>query len=290
MIYRVRHTSRLTYSAPVTQAQLNLRLVPWLWQGQELRESGLSITPLPAIRQDVAGPYCVNTTRIGFRDPLAALEVTSSFTIAIDPPPEPGTGPLDADVRAQAANMPDLSVTSPVPYLFGSRIAGIDETIGGWAAGHLLPDAGIVPSAGALMAAIHREFTYRKGATTSRTSPEEAFSRRQGVCQDFAHVMIVALRAHGIPAAYASGYLRTLPPPGKAKLVGADAMHAWVNVWCGPDLGWVGFDPTNDCLAREDHIQIAMGRDYADVSPIDGTFIGNAPQEVSSAVDVTPTG
>ena len=102
--------------------------------------------------------------------------------------------------------------------------------------------------------------------------------------------MIMALRAHSIPAAYVSGYILTRPPPGKEKLVGADAMHAWVDVWCGQALGWVGFDPTNNCLVSEDHIAIGMGRDYADISPIDGTFIGSAPQSMSSAVDVERAG
>jgi len=287
MIYRVRHVSTLSYSAPVAQAQFNLRLVPWQWPGQVMHASQLNVSPLPIVRTQTAGPYCVNTTHIGFQEPFEQLEITSEFTMEIDPPPVPSVSSPDAQVREQAANMRDLSVTSPVPYLFPSRIAGIDDAIGQWAAQHLQPEAGIVRSASSLMAAIYEEFTYNSGATTSRTPPEEAFERREGVCQDFAHIMIMALRSHGIPSGYVSGYLRTLPPPGKPKLVGADAMHAWVNVWCGQDLGWIGFDPTNNCLAREDHILIGMGRDYADVSPIDGTFIGSAPQKMKTAVDVT---
>ena len=287
MIYNVRHVSTLRYAAPVAQAQFNLRLVPWAWPGQELRDCVLRVTPLPGKRHDTAGPYCVNTTQIGFSVPFDKLEITSEFTMAINPPPAPPDGPKTAQVRAAAAIERDLSITSPVPYLFPSRIAGIDNAIGNWAENHLQTGASIVPSVSALMGVIHGEFTYSSGATTSRTPPEEAFARREGVCQDFAHIMIMALRSHGIPAAYVSGYLRTLPPPGKPKLVGADAMHAWVNVWCGHELGWVGFDPTNNCLAREDHILIGMGRDYADVSPIDGTFIGSAPQNMDSAVDVT---
>lgn len=287
MIYHVRHTSSLRYSAPVTQAQFNLRLAPWPWPGQTLRERTLHITPGPATREDTAGPYCVNTTHIGFTRPLEELDVTSEFTVMVEPPPLPGEGPSVAQLRNETSEVRDLSIVSPVPYLFASRIAGIDNAIGNWAETHLTPDSGVVVAASALMKAINREFTYSENATTTSTPPELAFAKREGVCQDFAHIMIVALRSHGIPAAYASGYLRTLPPPGKEKLVGADAMHAWVNVWCGQGLGWIGFDPTNDCLAREDHILIGMGRDYADVSPIDGTFIGSAPQEMESSVDVT---
>jgi transglutaminase-like putative cysteine protease len=100
--------------------------------------------------------------------------------------------------------------------------------------------------------------------------------------------MIIAARAHGIPAGYVSGYLRTLPPPGKPRLVGADAMHAWVNLWCGEELGWVGFDPTNDKLADTDHIFLGMGRDYSDVAPLDGTFRGAGGQSMTFSVDVAP--
>lgn len=287
MIYRIRHVTRLAYAAPVTQAQFNLRLLPWLWPGQDLRDSSLTISPRPRTRDDLVGPYCVNTTHIAFARALDRLEVTSEFTMAVNPPVVTVAGPSLSQLRVDAFGERDMSVLSPAPYLFASRIAGIDEEIGNWAEAHLQPQAGIVEAARAVMAAVYNEFTYSAGTTTSATPPEEAFARREGVCQDFAHIMIMALRAHGIPAAYVSGYLRTLPPPGKEKLVGADAMHAWVNVWCGRELGWVGFDPTNNCLAQHDHILIGMGRDYADVSPIDGTFIGSAPQKMTSAVDVT---
>ena len=287
MIYNVRHVSTLTYASPVAQAQYNLRLQPWLWPGQEMRVSDLRITPLPDQRQTTEGPYCVNTTRIAFKDPFDQLQITSQFTMAVNPPAVPEDSPATQKVRADAAVERDLSIISPVPYLFPSRITGIDNEIGQWAECYLQANEGILAAVTALMAALHGEFTYNSGVTTSSTPPEEAFARREGVCQDFAHIMIIALRSHGIPAAYVSGYLRTLPPPGKPKLVGADAMHAWINVWCGHDLGWIGFDPTNNCLARNDHILIGMGRDYADVSPIDGTFIGSAPQQMKSAVDVT---
>lgn len=286
MIYSVRHVSTVKYASPVTQAQFNLRLVPWGWPGQVLRQSALTIDPPPDTREDIAGPYGVNTTHLGYSATLEKLVVTSEFTIAITPPALPAADPPARAVRNAACEVRDLSILSPAPYLFASRIAVPDDGIADWASALLDPDAGIMASASALMAAIHGDFTYSTEATTSATPPAEAFAARAGVCQDFAHIMIIALRAHGIPAAYVSGYLRTLPPAGQAKLVGADAMHAWVNVWCGETLGWIGFDPTNNCLARGDHILIGMGRDYADVSPIDGTFIGTAPQTMTSAVDV----
>ncbi len=182
----------------------------------------------------------------------------------------------------------DLSSAGPALYLFDSGIVQIDGEMGEWARPYLSNGGTMLQAAQALTHAIYSQFSYDSDATKTETPPIEAFRKRRGVCQDFAHIMIAALRAHGIPAAYASGYLRTIPPPGKARLVGADAMHAWVNVWCGDQLGWIGFDPTNDLIVRGDHILIAMGRDYADVAPVDGVFHGNEGQTLRVSVDVSP--
>lgn len=287
MRYHVRHQSIVTYAAPVSQAEFNLRLLPVDWPGQQVSDATLTFSPQPAAVSEGSGPYPAHVTRIAFAEPLSTLETVSTFEIEVDHVPFAGPSPTLADVRQLALSWPDLSNRSPVPYLFASRIAVADVAIGQWALAVSPQDGSVIDAAMALATAIYREFAYRPGTTTSATPPAAAFAAREGVCQDFAHVMIVALRAQGIPAAYISGYLRTLPPPGGVKLVGADAMHAWVAVWCGPDIGWVGFDPTNDCLTGNDHIVVAMGRDYADVSPIDGVFVGHAPQAMSVMVDVT---
>jgi transglutaminase-like putative cysteine protease len=287
MRFHVRHQSIVTYAAPVSLAEFNLRLLPIDWPGQTLGESSLIVTPHPSATREASGPYPAKVTHIAFAEPLSTLETLSEFTIEVDHAPPSGPSPSVVDLRALALKSPDLSNRSPVPYLFASRIAGADFAIGQWALS-VTPLAGsVIDAARGLNSAIHRQFAYRPGTTTSATPPAAAFAAREGVCQDFAHVMIVGLRALGIPAAYISGYLRTLPPPGGVRLIGADAMHAWVAVWCGPAMGWVGFDPTNDCLTGNDHIVVAMGRDYADVSPIDGVFVGNAPQAMTVMVDVT---
>lgn len=288
MIYHIRHVTKLTYASPVANARFNVRLVPRLWDGQIMRDHTLRMIPEPTINSTRTGPYWVNTRHIGFEQPIGNLEIASDFTIELPP-----IAPINDDepieqVRAGAVEERDLSERSPAPYLFASRIAVMSDAIAQWGAQHLGKSPHIIASVSHLMEAIHSEFTYAPGKTTFDTAPDEAFAARHGVCQDFTHVMITALRSFGLPAAYVSGYLRTLPPPGKEKLVGADAMHAWVSVWCGKRIGWVGFDPTNNCLTREDHIPIGMGRDYADVSPLDGTFIGSAPQKMATAVDVTP--
>ena len=126
--------------------------------------------------------------------------------------------------------------------------------------------------------------------TAPATPAGTAFAERRGVCQDFAHIMISALKGLGLPAGYVSGYLRTIPPAGQARLEGADATHAWVRLWCGPLAGWIGFDPTNALIAQNDHIVLAVGRDYSDVAPIDGIMLGSGDQDLKVEVDVIPEG
>jgi len=138
------------------------------------------------------------------------------------------------------------------------------------------------------MRRIQRDFVYDAEATTVSTPAAEAFRARRGVCQDFAHIMICGLRGLGLPAAYVSGYLRTTPPPGKPRLEGADATHAWVALWCGERQDWVGFDPTNALLVEDSHIRLATGRDYADVAPISGITLAPGDQALQVAVDVIP--
>jgi transglutaminase-like putative cysteine protease len=292
MIYRVRHQTTLTYLAPVEDAQLAVRLRPAPWPGQKVLRQKLALTPEPHEVRESDGPYLVRSTGLLFRTPLKRLDVLSEFEIEVSPPADPGSGPSVHAVRQAALSSRDLTALSPAPYLFGSRIATMHDAIAAWAA-PLVDDArGVIDVARTVNSAIHRHFSYMPGTTDSETSPFEAFRAKRGVCQDFAHVMIVALRSQGIPAAYVSGYLRTVPPPGMAKLVGADAMHAWVAVWSGEagddgGPGWIGIDPTNDCLAGDSHIVIGMGRDYADVMPVNGVFVGAAPQTMKVAVDVT---
>ena len=290
MIYRVSHRTQIRYGVPVMDARFNLRLQPVAWPGQAVSDYLLQIDPVPLRRSEQPGPYVLTTTQLEFDRGLSQLSFESGFRVEVIPPDIAGAGPAMAEVCRQATASRDLSARSPAPYLFPSRIAVESRRIGQWAAPDLAADTPVLDVVQALAARLHGEFTYKPGSTDAATAPVDAFAKRHGVCQDFAHVMIMGLRWMGVPAAYASGYLRTVPPPGQQKLVGADAMHAWVNVWCGDALGWIGVDPTNNCLARGNHIQIAMGRDYADVAPIDGTFVGAAPQAMTTAVDVVEVG
>jgi transglutaminase-like putative cysteine protease len=288
--YSVTHITEVKYDALVNLARFNLRLKPAEWAGQTLVGYSMDVSPKPKRIVDEFGPFIVNTARLTLDKPTANLTVTSKFTVHVDRalPELVDQVPSLSDVRRQALEDRGLSARDPASYLFASSIAVMTPEIAEWAAPSLAHDNSVIGAATALMHAIHSEFVYDSKATAADTPPIEAFRVRRGVCQDFAHIMIIALRQAGIPAAYVSGYLRTNPPPGKARLVGADATHAWVNVWCGSGLGWIGFDPTNAILAENDHIFTAMGRDFADVSPLDGVFIGGSGQRMKVSVEVTP--
>ncbi len=191
-----------------------------------------------------------------------------------------------AGVRDIAFEATSLGPASPVGYVFASPLAPVQRPVTEYASASFPPSAGVIVGAVDLMHRIRTEFKYDPKATVISTPLKEVFEKRHGVCQDFAHVMIAGLRGLGLPAAYVSGYLRTIPPPGKPRLQGADATHAWVSLWCGEEIGWVGFDPTNDILVANDHIVLAIGRDFSDVSPVDGIIVGSRKQKLAVAVDV----
>lgn len=290
MIFDVRHITKIRYAALIRLARFNLRLRPASWPGQHVGNYNLAVTPKPSTCVTEEGPYVVNISRLMLGEPIVELTIESSFTVDVTPaqPPEASATPSLAVLRQSVLARRDLSKFGPAPYLYPSLITQIEPEIAHWATA-ITKDAETVMDAGvALMRAIHREFEYDTDATEAGTLPLEAFRQRRGVCQDFAHIMIIGLRALGLPAAYVSGYLRTIPPPGKERLVGADATHAWVNLWCGDASGWVGLDPTNNLIVEGDHIFTAMGRDYADVAPVDGVFLGGSGQEMEVAVDVAP--
>jgi len=282
MIFKVRHITDVRYAALVRLARFNVRLEPAIWPNQRVFDYQLQVTPAPVSIIRAAGPYVVNSARLLLNEPIASLKIESAFCVEVTPQEIDVQGPCPkvADIRHALRASRDLSGFGPSPYLFPSSIVRIDPEIGAWARPYLTATPSILAAGQALMQAIYTQFVYDSDATKTETPTIEAFRNRRGVCQDFAHIMICALRSNGIPAAYVSGYLRTIAPAGMERLVGCDAMHAWVSIWCGDQLGWVGFDPTNNLLA--------MGRDYADVAPVDGVFHGNAGQTMRVMVDVLP--
>ena len=291
MLYTVRHKTRFRYSFPVSFARCNLRLKPVEWAGQTLEEYELDLSPAARVTGTRPIGYLGNVTRMVMERPTRELSIESRFRIRVDRPlpvlrPD---DPVIGEIAAMARATNDMGVESPANYIYPSPSIPLSAEITAWCSEHLDARRGIVEAGLSLATRIHDRFTYDGSATTVDTTPAEAFEKRHGVCQDFAQIMIAGLRGVGLPAAYVSGYLRTVPPPGKPRLVGADATHAWVVIWCGPRRGWIGFDPTNACLVGSDHIITAMGRDYADVAPIDGVFTGQDGQKIEVSVDVEPT-
>jgi len=292
MLYAVRHVTRFRYGEPVAFARCNLRLKPVDWPGQTLLEHRLDADPPGELRPARAESGLANVQRLTVDRPVTELTVTSTARVAVDRPvpmPSPDD-PTLAQVAAMALDHPDLSAAGPARYLYPSPHIPLDPAIAEWCRPDLDPDRP-APEAGiALARRIQREFAFDPAATLVDTPPREAFDRRRGVCQDFAQIMLTGLRAAGLPAAYASGYIRTLPPPGEERLVGADATHAWVLLWCGPMLGWIGLDPTNGIWMASDHVVVAVGRDYAEIAPVDGVVTGSGDQTMDVSVDVAPVG
>ncbi len=290
MLYRIRHVTRFDYAQPVAFARCNLRLKPILWSGQMIEEYALSVQPGGRTYPARAEAGLANVVRLVVEHDANSLTIESSARVRVDrqiPIPSPGD-PTIAQIAAWARDSRDPTPAGPAAYLFPSPLIPLDRDIAAWCAEELQPDRGILDAGIALARRIQREFAFDPTATLVDTPPHEAFAKRGGVCQDFAQIMLSGLRAAGLPAAYVSGYLRTLPPPGQPRLVGADATHAWVLLWCGPDLGWLGVDPTNGIWMAEDHIVMAIGRDYADIAPIDGIVLGSGAQAMHVSVDVEP--
>lgn len=290
MIYEIRHVTRFDYGAQVKFARCNLRLKPIDWPGQRLDAYDLSVEPVGRTAPARAEAGLANVTRLVVDTAVRALSITSSARVAVDrlvPIPD-ASDPTLRQIADWARGSADLSAGGPTTYLYPSPLIPLDRDIAAWCAPDLDPDRGCLDAAIALARRIQRDFVFDGTATLVDTPPHEAFQQRRGVCQDFAQIMISGLRAAGLPAAYASGYIRTIPPPGQERLVGADATHAWVLLWCGPTLGWIGVDPTNGIWMAGDHVVVAVGRDYAEIAPVDGVVLGSGAQRMDVSVDVAP--
>jgi transglutaminase-like putative cysteine protease len=203
-------------------------------------------------------------------------------------PPLHGPALPLADLPRALAAVRAMTPDAPVHFRAASPLVPAAPEVAAYALAQTRPGMTALAAVTALGQALHRDMRYDPAATEVDTPMAEAFAARHGVCQDFSHIMIAGLRGLGIPAGYVSGLLRTAPPPGRPRLEGADAMHAWVRAWCGPQAGWVEYDPTNAVFAGENHIVVARGRDYSDVSPIKGVLRVSGSQSGRHSVDVKP--
>lgn len=290
MLYDVRQVTDYTYARPVVLAQHVLRIVPVDRPGQHVAHCDIAITPEPATRRDDTDFFGNRRIFLAFDKPHRTLRTQMRARVAVSARsrPLPGMDPPWERVRETAFASAELSAASPVHVLFPSTDVPRDPAIRAYATASFPPGRPILDACYDLARRIQADFTYAPGATDAETPAAQAFAMRRGVCQDFSHIMIAGLRGLGLPAAYVSGFLRTLQPPGQPPLEGADATHAWVSVWCGPELGWWGLDPTNGLIAGEDHIVLAIGRDFVDVAPNGGVLIAAGEHRIAVAVDVKP--
>jgi transglutaminase-like putative cysteine protease len=288
VIYDIRHVTTYAYESPVSFARCSLRLEPRSGDGQELISHSVEIRPRPASRTVRRDFFSTHTESIVIETAHRHLRIDSRSRVSVSRRAPGRTAPSPAweNVRDLAFAAKSLGPASPIGYVFASALVPVQAPVTAYAAASFPAGMGVLVGAVDLMHRIRSEFKYDPKATVISTPLHEVFDKRHGVCQDFAHVMIAGLRGLGLPAAYVSGYLRTIPPPGKARLQGADATHAWVSLWCGDELGWIGFDPTNDLLIENDHIILGVGRDFSDVSPVDGIIVGSPRQKLGVAVDV----
>ena len=292
MIYDVRQTTICGYASPVAHAHHVLRLTPVHRAGQRVHLAALKIEPEPRHRREGLDFFGNRLTWIETEEPHNALTVKLAARVAVDPvcEPEPQSTPLWEEVREQAFAENDIGPLSPAHFLFPSRMVSLDPEIRDYTRESFTPGRPILEAAVELIGRLKADIVYEIGATTVTTTPPMSFALRRGVCQDFAHIMISGLRGIGLPAAYVSGYLRSAPRKDTSRLQGSEAMHAWVLAWCGADAGWIGLDPTNAVLAREQHVMLAVGRDYTDVAPVDGVILGSGSQRMEVSVSVTPAG
>lgn len=291
MQYQVRLSVTYHYARPASGGRHLLRLLPRHLPGvQEVAEGRIAISPRPAERTEFTDFFGNPTVDVALTSDHSEIVFTATARVErLFEGPGEDRSPPPAALPREIAGCLTLAPDAPHHFLAPSPRIPLTAAITAHAQEAIAGAATTRAAVEALGRALNAEMRFDAEATSVDTPPAEAFAHRHGVCQDFAQVMIAGLRGCGIPAAYVSGFLRTVPPPGRPRLEGADAMHAWVRAWCGAAEGWVEFDPTNACFAGLDHITVAAGRDYGDVAPVSGILRIAGGQKTSHAVDVIPS-
>jgi transglutaminase-like putative cysteine protease len=281
--YEVRHRTRYRYDDEVTSSYGRAYLVPRDAPGQHCPEHRLEVTPQPLFSSESLDLYGNRSVYFEVHTAHDVLDVLAVSRVDVTRQP-PDLTVLDglSWERAAAAVATGPTAVEACELLLPSPKAGAEPEVAAYAATVFEPGRPVGEALTALVSRIHADFAYRSGATSVSTTLAEVLRRREGVCQDFAHVAVAALRSVGIPARYVSGYLETDPPPGRPRLQGADASHAWVSALL-PELGWVDVDPTNDQPADARYVVTAWGRDYADVPPLRGVIF---TESTTSTLDV----
>ena len=291
MKYEVRHLTEYAYSEPVSLSHHLVHLVPRSDNGQTTTRRELTLTPLPAFRRERLDPFGNRAVYFSIEEPHRRLSVESQLEVTV---PAPARPPLLfpatwESIRDRVTRERRADVLEAYSYTFDSPHVRASRALIAFASSSFRPGRPFLEAVMDLTRRIHDELTYDPRATTVSTPVSQVLETRRGVCQDFAHLQIGCLRSLGLPCRYVSGYLLTHPPPGRPRLVGSDASHAWVAVHL-PDFGWVDFDPTNGLMPSDQHITVACGRDFGDVTPVRGVILGGGAHELHVEVDVQPEG
>jgi transglutaminase-like putative cysteine protease len=290
MRYRVRHETVYRYGGDVAHSHQLLHLTPRDSANQICRSRTITLDPQPSTRREDVDAFGNCVTRLEYDLPHDRLEVLAEVDVEVDAPrdvwdTESAAWESVRDALTYSGQPMTAADLDACRFRMESNYVRVKQTFSDYAADCFAPGRPLLAGAESLMHKMHRDFSYQPGTTNISTSAIEAFAARRGVCQDFAHIMLACLRSRGLAARYVSGYLRTTPPGSDASLLGADASHAWVSVFC-PPFGWIDLDPTNDVRVGTDHIVIAWGRDFGDVSPLRGVIVGGGRHRLSVRVSV----
>jgi len=294
MLLHVTHSTRYDYTPPVETAQHLAHLKPMDTQSQRLVSHALTISPTPAQRNEAPDVYGNARAFFALESTHEELVVTADSVVDTSSPvlsPDVARELPWEEVRERFRYVKDTAYDPASDFVFPSRYVPRHDDFAAYARPSFAPGRPAFDVAMDLTLRMYRDFEYDSESTEISTPAIEALAQRRGVCQDFAHIMIACLRTMGLPARYVSGYLLTQPPPGRPRLIGADASHAWVSVYLpgaeGPGA-WADFDPTNGRQPGEDYVTLAIGRDYSDVSPMRGVLHGGARHTLDVSVTVRP--
>ena len=291
MRLHVVHETHYRYASPVVLSQQLLHLAPRVLPWQAVHSHRVTVDPAAGEFDEREDYYGNRTVHLLLAAPHEELVVRAESEVEVAPREKAALGapsvPWDA-VRDRMRSLTEPPLAEPSAFLYESPHVETWREITDYAAKSFPRGRAMLDATLDLARRIHKDFTFDKKATSVATPLRQVLKQRRGVCQDFAHLMIGCLRATGLAARYVSGYILTLPPPGRPRRVGADASHAWVSVHCGEAAGWIDIDPTNDCLVDDEHVTLGWGRDFGDVTPMRGVILGGGEQALEVHVTVTP--
>jgi transglutaminase-like putative cysteine protease len=289
MIYTVRHVTRYEYGGPIDLGAHMLHLQPRALPWQRVLRAALVASPKPG-RIDTGRDCFGNDVSWMFVDtphPRFEVALEAQVEVAAPPPPDADATLCWTQVAAMAAAGGDAAHEA-AEFLFESPLVASVAEVRSYAECSFPAQRPILHAVLDLNQRIKRDFAFRAGVTNVHTPVRQVMAQRAGVCQDFSHLMIAGLRALGLPARYVSGYVRTWPPAGQKRRIGADQSHAWVGCWLGPEHGWIDLDPTNGLVIADEHVVLGWGRDFTDVTPMCGVILGGASHQVHVSVDLAP--